>query len=276
MAARVDDELRGRILIEGDFTQAVRLRRGHRALVSPRRMAGEQPLVRVFAAHLGEDALLQVHRRERAREVQQHFRPAQHEVAAIAQREVKPVDDARLCFVVEIHQRVAAHEQIHARDRRIVEQVVAAEDDRAAKVFLEDGAAAAAIEVLGAEALRQAFHLAVGVRRRPRNRQFLFVYVGGVNLHPLAELIRPEHLGEQDRHRVAFLARRAAGAPDPYRLVTVLVLQHSRDDLRAQVLERLRVAEKAGHVDEDGVEQLAELVRVHFEIVEDTPRRSRR
>ena len=45
----------------------------------------------------------------------------------------------------------------------------------------------------------------------------------------------------------------------------VFGLEQVRDDLLAQVLPGLRVAEEAGDVDQDGVEELGELVRLRLQ-----------
>src|SRR5215470_17398553 len=61
---------------------------------------------------------------------------------------VKAFENPLLHFSVEIHQRVAAHQQHHARDRRVENQVVAAEDDGAAEFAAKDPTAAVLLEVL--------------------------------------------------------------------------------------------------------------------------------
>jgi hypothetical protein len=53
----------------------------------------------------------------------------------VVQREVEAGEDPRLRLGVEVHQRVAADQQVDARDRRVLDQVVPAEDHRAAQVL---------------------------------------------------------------------------------------------------------------------------------------------
>ena len=48
----------------------------------------------------------------------------------VVEREVEPAQDPRLRLGVEVHERVAADEQVDARDRRVLHEVVAAEDHR--------------------------------------------------------------------------------------------------------------------------------------------------
>ena len=53
------------------------------------------------------------------------------------QREVQAAEDLRLGLGVEVHQGVAADQQVDPGDRRVLHQVVAAEDHRAAQVLPE-------------------------------------------------------------------------------------------------------------------------------------------
>jgi len=80
--------------------------------------------------HFREDAALQIHRDEQGR-LREQLRTAQEQVAgahAVAvQGEMKAFEDFRLRLGVEIHERIAADEQIQARDRRILHEVVAPE-----------------------------------------------------------------------------------------------------------------------------------------------------
>ena len=57
--------------------------------------------------------------------------------AAVASAKWKRLDDHSLGLGVEVHQRVAADEQVEPGDRRVLDEVVAAEDHRAAQVLAE-------------------------------------------------------------------------------------------------------------------------------------------
>ena len=61
-----------------------------------------------------EDATPEIERRERVGMGEERFGAAKEKDATIAQSEVKARQDPRLRFGVEVHQRVAADEQIDA------------------------------------------------------------------------------------------------------------------------------------------------------------------
>jgi hypothetical protein len=60
---------------------------------------------------------------------------------------MQAAQDISLRFRVQVHQGVAAHQQIDARDGGILDQVIATEDDRAAQVLVKDVAAVELFEV---------------------------------------------------------------------------------------------------------------------------------
>src|SRR2546428_14054277 len=78
-------------------------------------------------------------------------RPRQEEEARLVEREVESVEDLPLRLEVEVDEGVAAREQVETRDRRIGDQVQAAEDDRPAQLVAEDVARRRALEGLLAE-----------------------------------------------------------------------------------------------------------------------------
>ena len=211
---------------------------------------------------------LEVDRREQVAVAEQHLGLAEEQHAAVGEREVEPGEDPGLGLGVEVHQRVAADQQVDPGDRGVLDQVVAAEDHRAAQVLAEDVAAGRPARSTAPELRRDA--------ARPRGRRSglpglgerLLVDVGGVDLHPVPELVGPEHLGQQHRQRVRLLAGGAAGAPHPDRLRRALAGEQRRETSRAQELPGLGVAEEAGDVDQDRVEQRGELVGVDLEVVE--------
>ncbi len=151
-------------------------------------------------------------------------------------------------------------------DRGVLHEVGPPEDDRPPQVLPERVAGAVLLEVLLEHLGRQAAHLAIGVRRRPGLRQGVLVGVGGVDLDPLAELLRSQGLGEADRHGVRLLARGAPRAPraDGPGGPTG---EDLRQQVRPQPVPRVEVAEERRDVDEDRVEQRRELVGVDLEPV---------
>jgi hypothetical protein len=67
-----------------------------------------------YLGHLHKDAVLEVQRSEQVRPREQHLRPAQEQVAVVIEGKVEAGQDAVLGLGVEIHQRVAAHQQVQA------------------------------------------------------------------------------------------------------------------------------------------------------------------
>ena len=235
------------------------LRRGHRrdARLQARRLRRGP-----------EDPVLEIERREVIAVGDQRLRFPEHEHARGTQREVQVAQDALLGLRVEVDQRVAAHQQVQARDRRVVDQVVAPEDQRSAHVLAQRVALVDALEVALPQLRRHAFDLPAGELRLARRTERVLVDVGRVDLHALAVLLRAEELREQHGDGHGLLARGAAGAPHPHGLVGRLGGQDLRQDLRLQVGPHGRIAEELRDVDEQRVEQQLELVRVDLEVVE--------
>ena len=97
---------------------------------------------------LHEDPPLEIERSEDVPVGQEHLGAPGEEKAAVIQGKVKPGQDPRLRLVVEVHQRVAAQQQIDPGDRWVLNQVVPAKDHRAPRLFVEAVAIALLIEVL--------------------------------------------------------------------------------------------------------------------------------
>lgn len=77
--------------------------------------------------------MLSVHWSEQIGDLSRHhLRLAQEEKATVFKSEVKANQGSDLAFDIEIYQDVAAHQQVNLRHGRILNQVVAAEDNRAA------------------------------------------------------------------------------------------------------------------------------------------------
>src|SRR3712207_6917662 len=69
---------------------------------------------------------------------------------------------------VEVHQRVAAGQEVDAGDGRVLHEVVAPEDERAPQVLAEGEPVVHALEVARPELLGNPFHLLRRVRPEPR------------------------------------------------------------------------------------------------------------
>jgi hypothetical protein len=146
---------------------------------------------------------------------EQHLGLAQEQQAGRVERVVQPAEDARLRLGGEVHEGVAAQQQVDVRDRCVLDQVVAAEDHRPAEVLAEGEPAVLRREVRLHLRGAQPGQLPLGVDGLPGVRQRLLVDVRGVDLDPLAELVGAEGVGQQDGQAVGLLARCAAGAPHP-------------------------------------------------------------
>src|SRR5439155_1590082 len=88
-----------------------------------------------------------------------------------------------------------------------------------------------------------------------RGGQGLLVDVGAVDLDRVVFGGGPRALGQEDGDGVRLLAGRAARAPDPEAPRVCRVLHEPWDHVLRQHLPGLRVAEEAGHVDEDRVDE---------------------
>ena len=95
----------------------------------------------------------------------------------------------------------------------------------------------------------------------------MLVYIRGVDLDPLVELLRSQGLGQQNSQSVGFLARGTACTPDPDGLVCGLARNDLGEDIFTQIVPRLGVAKEAGDVDEEGVEEEGELFGVYLQVV---------
>ena len=224
--------------------------------------------LRELVRRLAEHPALQVDGREQRAVAEQHLRLPQEQNPRRGEREVEAGEDAGLGLGVEVHQGVAAHEQVDPRDRGVLHEVVAPEDHRPAQVLAEDVPAARVVEVPLEQLGRDAAHLALGVAGLPGVGERLLVDVGCVDLDAVAELGEAHQLGQHDREGVGLFTGRAARAPHAQRLAHRLPRQQCRQYLQAEVLPGLGVAEEAGDVDQDRVEQRRELVALQLEAVE--------
>ena len=159
-------------------------------------------------AHLLEEAPLELDGAEVRRVAQQHLGLAEEQHAVGPQREVQAVEDLRLGLGVEVHQRVAAGEQVDVGDRGVLDQVVAPEDHaRGAAPCGTTKRSPTGSKYRSRSSAGTASSSALGVRRRAGVGQRLLVDVGGVDLDPLAELpSTPDRLGQHHRQGVGLLA----------------------------------------------------------------------
>jgi hypothetical protein len=135
------------------------------------------------------------------------------------------------------------------------------------QVLAEGVEAVHLLEVLLPQLGRDVLQLLVGIGGVPRHVECILVHVGAVDFHPLPKLFDPHLLGEHHGYGIGLFAAGASGAPGPDRLGVGLRRQQRGDRHGPQRLPRLRVAEEVGDVDQDGVEQLTELVLVELDVL---------
>ena len=135
--------------------------------------------------HLAEQPALQIDRREQVGVGDQHLGPAEQQDPLVVEREVESAEDLGLSLGREVHERVSAHEQVDPRDRRVLYEVVAAEDHAAAQVLAEHVPLIGALEEPLERLARHLLELPREVRAVPRDVERLLVDVGGVDLHAL-------------------------------------------------------------------------------------------
>src|SRR5262245_54401934 len=92
---------------------------------------------------------------------------------------------------------------------------------------------------LGRHVLRNGLRISPG----PRFRYRRFVHIGCEN--PDRDGVIPDRLHERDRKGIDLLSCRTSRHPDAERLLSLSVLNQLRKDLRAENIERARIAEEA-------------------------------
>jgi hypothetical protein len=219
-----------------------------------------------FLRDLAEDAVLHLHRPEQRRSGELRLRLAEEQEPLGIERIMQAGEHDALRLAFQIDQQVTADEQVDARDRRVVHDVMTAEDHAFAQRTVEYVMIVGAFEILVQIGGRHALDVAGAVGRDAGDLQRVLVEVGSIDLHPLAEFQRSQLFGEQHRDREGFFAGCAADAPDPDRPIGFGAGHDRRDHLSLQDLPRFLVAEERGDVDQDGVEQVLELAGIGLEL----------
>ncbi len=196
---------------------------------------------------------------------EKHFGPAQEKKPGFLQREVKALEDPPLCFGIEIHDGVAANEQIQARDRGVLNQVVSAENNAAAQFRLEDVPFGRVREILLQIFLWNGLDLFLAVTAGAGFAESRFIHVRGVDLHALAESFVSKSLSERKGQRVGLFAGGTACAPDAHRRFRLL--KDARNDLLRQEVPGLGIPVEARDVDEDCVEQETIFFGMHLQVI---------
>src|SRR5437867_3644678 len=208
-----------------------------------------------------EDAVLAVHCAEQLRRPDQVFGGSEKQVATGVQGVVEQTVHVFLDIGLEVDQQVAAHDEVETGERWVLDQVVDGEETHLPD-FLRDLIHMIVPDEESLQALRRdVLGDAFGVAAVARELQRLVVDVPGEDLHPRARVVPQNLLSEQDRHRVRFLAGRAAGRPHPEGPVQRCDVHEARDHITGQYGECLWVSEEVRHADEQIAEQLVRFAR---------------
>ena len=197
----------------------------------------------------GEDLVLAVHRLEQIGEAPDGFGSAQQQESARAQRIVERGQRLLLQGRLQIDQQVAATHDIHAREGRVGDQVLAREDHHLAQA-LADAVAAFFLGEEPPQALgRNLVGEAPGVQAVAGLVEQRVVEVGGEDLelaHPRGFLGR---LHERHGDGVRLLAGGAAEHPAAQRIAGALLEQFGQDRALEHV-EHFGIAEETRHTDQ--------------------------
>ncbi len=164
--------------------------------------------------------------------------------------------------VVEIDQEVAAGEEIHPGEGRVLHEAVAGEADQVADLGRDGEALGMGQDVAFPQGGGDVRQRRGRVGRLPGDLEHALVDVGGEDLHRRRHVHPPGGVGEQHGDAVGLLAARTARNPDADILVRVAGAQERLDGPLPEHLEHLRVAEEPGDVDEEVPEQGLALVSV--------------
>ncbi|GAA3397059.1 hypothetical protein GCM10020369_75910 [Cryptosporangium minutisporangium] len=100
---------------------------------------------------------------------EQHFRFTEEQNADVVQREIEPGQYSRLRLGVEVHQHVAAGQQVDAADRGVLDEVVPPEIALRRRSFGEDETRAFALEIALQELTGNGPDFFFAVGRLPRD-----------------------------------------------------------------------------------------------------------
>ena len=118
-----------------------------------------------------EDAVPRLHGPEDRRPAHQRLRFSQEEIAVVTEGVVEPLQERLLRLAVEVDQQVPAHQDVQARDRRVLQHVVVTEDHHRADLPPGPVAAAGQLFEVAFPPLRRDVGEAVRIvdsRARPR------------------------------------------------------------------------------------------------------------
>ena len=187
---------------------------------------------------------------------------AKEEVATLLEGGIEDGEDGLLQYGLEVDEHVAAADEIELAEGRIRKHVVRRKDDHLSDALGDEVLVVFLDEVLGKPCRRHVIGNAFREDALARLLYGLAVHVRGKDLDVAVGLGLLEHFLEEDGQGIGFLARGAAGTPDADLGLVLAVPDDVVDGAVLELLEEFRVAEEAGHADEDVLDQEIGLARV--------------
>ncbi len=237
--------------------------RVQRRLVAQR--GGRQQSQRFAQAHiaqLAENAPVLVDRAELVAQLAHGLARPEKQNSIPIEREMEQHQRHALRHLVEIDQQVAAADQVHPGEGRILEQVVRAEDHEAPQLRLDLILAAIEVEIALQQFRIERFgdRLAIDAAAGPLEGGT--VDVGRKHLGVEFDAFLARIFLQRDRDRIGFLARRAAGHPNSH----LALRRHVRHDLGKRFFrkhaEGLGIAEIRRDPDQQILAQEVDFVRL--------------
>jgi hypothetical protein len=97
----------------------------------------QQAIAQAYFSLFGKNPRLEINRRKQVAMSQQHLRLAYKQKTFILEGKVEASQDACLGFSIEIHQGIAAYQQIEMTDGSILNQVIATKNHASAQIAAE-------------------------------------------------------------------------------------------------------------------------------------------
>jgi hypothetical protein len=195
------------------------------------------------------------------------LRGTEEQDAPFVQGVMEELKDPPLYLRVEVDEHVAADDEIHLRERRILEQVLDGKDDLLPQFPPNPGGAPFLEEELLQPVPGDIGRDPLAVSPLPGRFDGMTVEVGGVDLHGGPE-VQPLHgLRKDHGNGIRLFAAGAARHPDPEGVLFPMRPDQLGKDLCAQRREGLRVAEEARDVDQHFMKQLVDFLGVFFKVL---------
>ena len=274
----VDDDARRRVMREHDAVRLPECVNGRQRAGGGLALRGpgggmRRDRLRVVEHRTGDPRLLRkelvvfVLGPEEVAERADRLRRAEQQEAVRIEGMVEDREDALLQPRLEIDEQVAAGEQVQVEEGRIGQDVVPGENaglpSRLCDLVIAVPLHEEPPQALGRNVRRRV----VGVNARARLLDRGLADVGPEDLQGKLAAVRLARFDQADDEGVDLFAGRASRDPQPHRRVLGPVLQDPRKDLALEKLERLPVAEEAGHPDEHVLVERVHLAGVLLEKV---------